>query len=415
MEWILIPAYIALRFHDRCIPTGQWGRRKWKKVVQWAKQKGLEGAYAKQRKQAMPRYYWWAQELIFQRVKGALGLDRCRFMVTGAAPLSRHTQEFFMSLGMEIMEMYGMTETGGPATWNKPTDWCIGTVGKPMMGIEVMLAEDNEILLRGPNCFSGYYKQEEATRQTLDANRWVHTGDIGAIDTNGFLRITDRKKNLIITAGGENIAPTPIEAAVKKIAGVSECVVVGDRQKYLVALLTLEIETINTHAAEWGVEPHTQGKVDAGDEAAKALEAILSPRSAAASRGKSYAVKEWEKANRPNSADSASTASTVASGTTEDSAEGASAPTATAGKVAVAIPAPAVKYASGPSAAGGGSGAAVAPLELGGDPDRTAQDVYDDLARHEVFNKWLWSEIEAVNKPLARAHQIKKHVLPCQL
>ena len=114
-----------------------------------------------------------------------------------------------MSLGMEIMEMYGMTETTGPATWNRPNDWCIGTVGKPMMGIEVMLAEDNEILLRGPNCFSGYYKQEEATRQTLDANQWVHTGDIGAIDTNGFLRITDRKKNLIITAGGENIAPTP--------------------------------------------------------------------------------------------------------------------------------------------------------------------------------------------------------------
>jgi long-chain acyl-CoA synthetase len=162
--------------------------------------------------------------------------------MTGAAPISSGTLSFFASVGIRIHELYGLSETGGLLTATLPGEVAIGTVGKPMIGVEIELAEDGEILARGPGLSRGYLHNPEATAELWEGG-WMHTGDIGAYDDQGNLRITDRKKDLIITAQAKNIAPQPIEAKLKRIPGVSQAVVAGDRRKYLIALFTVDQET----------------------------------------------------------------------------------------------------------------------------------------------------------------------------
>ena len=145
-----------------------------------------------------------------------------------------------------------MTETSTAATISTPEDFKIGTIGKPFPGCEVRIAEDGEILVKGPNVFQGYYKNEEATRETL-VDGWLHTGDIGEIDSDGFVKITGRKKDIIITAGGKNITPANLEAEIKQHPMVSQCVVIGDRRPYLVALVTLDPEEAAKYATEHGL------------------------------------------------------------------------------------------------------------------------------------------------------------------
>jgi long-chain acyl-CoA synthetase len=180
-----------------------------------------------------------ADRLVFSKVRERLG-GRLRLGVSGAAPLSTEVMEFFHALGVPVIEGYGLTETASSATVNEPGDFRIGTVGRPVEGAEIRLAEDGEILIRSDAVFAGYYKEPEATAEALTDDGWLRTGDVGELDDAGFLRITDRKKDLIITAGGKNIAPQNLENALKASRFVSQALVVGDRRPYVTALVTLD-------------------------------------------------------------------------------------------------------------------------------------------------------------------------------
>lgn len=211
-----------------------------KKIAAWARKQGLKGGYADQTGEARPLFWGVAEKLVFNKVRDRLGLDRCRIAVTSAAPISKDTLEFFLSLGLPLMEVYGMSECTGPATTSLPTAYKTTYVGRVLPGAEIKIAEDGEICMKGRHVFKGYFKNQEATDEALDEDGWLHSGDIGEIDKDGFLKITDRKKDLLITAGGENIAPQVIEGKLKGIPWVSQAVVVGDRQKHLSALLTID-------------------------------------------------------------------------------------------------------------------------------------------------------------------------------
>jgi long-subunit acyl-CoA synthetase (AMP-forming) len=186
--------------------------------------------------------------------------------ITSAAPISKDTLEFFLSLGVPIMEVYGMSECTGPATVSLPDKYKTGKVGIKLPGTELKIAEDGEICMRGRHVFKGYYKNAEATREAMDDEGWLHSGDIGEIDDDGFLKITDRKKDLIITAGGENIAPQVIEGKLKGIPAVSQAVVVGDRQKHLSALLTLDETKLEDTLREAGSKAKTMEEASTDDK-----------------------------------------------------------------------------------------------------------------------------------------------------
>jgi long-chain acyl-CoA synthetase len=191
-----------------------------------------------------------ADRLVFAKVRERLG-GRLRVGVSGAAPLSTDVMEFFHALGVPVIEGYGLTETASSATVNEPDDFRIGTVGRPVEGAEIRLAEDGEILIRSDAVFAGYYKEPEATAAALTEDGYLRTGDVGEIDAEGFLRITDRKKDLLITAGGKNIAPQNLENALKTSRFVSQAIVVGDRRPYVAALVTLD----ETEIASSGRDP----------------------------------------------------------------------------------------------------------------------------------------------------------------
>ncbi len=193
-----------------------------------------------------------ADEAMYQNVRNLFG-GRMRQAVTGAAPIAQEILEFFYACGVPVMEGYGMTETSTVATVNTPDDFRFGSVGKPLPGVEVRIGEDGEVLLRGPNIFQGYYKNEAASQEAL-ADGWLHTGDLGHLDDDGFLYITGRKKDIIITAGGKNITPANIENGLKQSRWISQAVVVGDRRPYLVALITLDPEEAPAFAKEHGLE-----------------------------------------------------------------------------------------------------------------------------------------------------------------
>jgi long-chain acyl-CoA synthetase len=192
-----------------------------------------------------------ADRLVLSNIRNLFG-GRIIEAVSGAAPINPEILRFFDASGVLVLEGWGMTETSTAATVSRPDDFKLGTIGKPFPGCEVRIASDGEILARGPNIFQGYYKNEEATRETL-VDGWLHTGDIGAIDADGFVKITGRKKDIIITAGGKNISPANLEAEVKQHPLVSQCVVIGDRRPYLVALLTLDPEEAVKFAGEHGL------------------------------------------------------------------------------------------------------------------------------------------------------------------
>ena len=190
-----------------------------------------------------------AERLVFAKVRERLG-GRLRLGVSGAAPLSTDVMEFFHALGVPVIEGYGLTETASSATVNEPGDFRIGTVGRPVEGAEIRLDDDGEILIRSDAVFAGYYKEPEATAAVLEDDGWLRTGDVGEIDDEGFLRITDRKKDLIITAGGKNISPQNLENALKTSRFVSQALVVGDRRPYVTALVTLDQAEVGSGARD---------------------------------------------------------------------------------------------------------------------------------------------------------------------
>jgi long-subunit acyl-CoA synthetase (AMP-forming) len=223
-----------------------------KKLFAWATRTGLRAGYAAQNGARKPALEPLADRLVFSKLRLRLGLDRARICVTSAAPISKPTLEFFLSIGIPLLEVYGMSECSGPATYSPPDNYRTGKAGIVIPGAELKIAEDGEVCMRGKHVFRGYLKDPEATRAALDDEGWLHSGDIGTIDAQGFLQITDRKKDLLITAGGENIAPQVIEGLLKGIAGVAHAVVLGDRQKYLAALLTLDPERVTELAKSLG-------------------------------------------------------------------------------------------------------------------------------------------------------------------
>ncbi len=197
------------------------------------------------------KQYQFADKQVLSKIRGLFG-GRLRLAVSGAAPINPEILRFFDAAGVLVLEGWGMTETSTAATISSPEDFRIGTIGKPFPGCEVRIAEDGEILVKGPNVFQGYYKNEQATRESI-VDGWLHTGDIGEIDGDGFIKITGRKKDIIITAGGKNITPANLEAEIKQHPLVSQCVVVGDRRPYLVALVTLDPDEAFAYAREHGL------------------------------------------------------------------------------------------------------------------------------------------------------------------
>jgi long-chain acyl-CoA synthetase len=201
-----------------------------------------------------------ADKLVLSKIRARLGLDRITVMVSGSAPLAREVQEFFGAAGLAIYEGYGLTETTPVLSANARDDFRCGTVGKVIRGVTVRIADDGEILAKGPNITSGYLNRPDANAEAFDSDGWFHTGDIGEFDGAGFLRITDRKKDLLKTSGGKYIAPVKIEAQLKLHPLVYEAVVIGDNKKYVTALIALEQESLKAWATRTGNAPDLRSK-----------------------------------------------------------------------------------------------------------------------------------------------------------
>jgi long-chain acyl-CoA synthetase len=210
-----------------------------------------------------------ADKLVFSKILARLG-GNVQYVVSGGAPLSAELAAFFIGAGVEILEGYGLTETSPVIAVNRPNKRRIGTVGPILPNVEVRIASDGEILSRGPHIMKGYWNNPEATAQAIDAEGWFHTGDIGEIDQDGFLRITDRKKDIIINAYGKNIAPQPLEALLKSSPYVGTPVLIGDRRKFLVALIVPNFEKLEREAAARGIAFKNPAEL-VGDDRVKAL------------------------------------------------------------------------------------------------------------------------------------------------
>jgi long-chain acyl-CoA synthetase len=226
------------------------------KIFGWAMSVGREVGPYKLAHQPLPLglklKHALADKLVFSAIKQKFG-GRIRFFVSAAAPISKDIIEFFHALDILIIEGWGMTETSAPSTINKPDNVRFGSVGQVLPGTEVKIADDGEIMVRGENVFMGYYSKDGPIRDEFEDKGWFHTGDIGRIDEDGFLYITDRKKDIIITAGGKNISPQNIENLLKTDLYISEALVFGDRKKFLSAIVTLDEEATASWAQKEGI------------------------------------------------------------------------------------------------------------------------------------------------------------------
>jgi len=214
-----------------------------------------------------------ADERIFSKVRALFG-GRLREALTGAAPIAPEILEFFYASGVPVMEGYGMSETMAIGTVNRQESFRFGTVGRALPGLEVRIADDGEILMRGPHVFSGYWDNEAATEEILDPEGWLYTGDLGSLDEDGFLSITGRKKDIIITAGGKNLAPSNLENDLRQSPFISHAVMYGDRRPYPVALITLDAEAILPWARERGLPDDLGELPDHPDAIALVQEAL---------------------------------------------------------------------------------------------------------------------------------------------
>ena len=247
------------KVHGRILDRVQAGSGLKRKLFLWAVRVGREKVAFEERGETVPaslaRKAKIADKLVFAKIRGLLG-SRFRFAFSGAAPLSRDLAEFFLAAGVIIYEGYGLTETSPVIAVNGPGRSRLGTVGRPIPDVEVRIAADGEILSRGPHIMKGYYNKPEATAEAIDAEGWFHTGDIGHLDEDGFLVITDRKKDLIVLAGGKKAAPQPIENELKKSPYIELPIVLGDRHKFLAAVIVPNFERLREHVAaeKWNVD-----------------------------------------------------------------------------------------------------------------------------------------------------------------
>jgi len=214
-----------------------------RRLLDWALAVGRRASELRQRGESLPTglalQHRVADRLVYSKVKKRLG-GRLRLGISGGAPLAKEIAEFFHSIDILIVEGWGLTECTTAASVNRPNHFRFGTVGPALPGFEVRTDEDGELLIRSPTVFAGYYKDEAATRDVLDDEGWLRSGDLGAIDEDGFIRITDRKKDILVTAGGKNVAPQNLENALKTVPLISQALVVGDRRPYVAALITVD-------------------------------------------------------------------------------------------------------------------------------------------------------------------------------
>jgi long-chain acyl-CoA synthetase len=228
--------------------------------------------------------------LVLTKLRAALGLQECDLTVSAAAPLNPEMVRFFHSVGIKICEGYGQSEDNGPTTWNPPDAIAIGSVGTALDGVEVRIAEDGEILVRGGNVMTGYYKDQKSTDELIDSDGWMHSGDVGQLDEMGYLRITDRKKDLIITAGGKNVAPQEIENQLKFNQLISQAVVIGDRRPFLSALITLGEEDAIQWAKEQGIDGELS-EIAKHDQTIKEIQAAVAELNAG--RAKAEGIRKF--------------------------------------------------------------------------------------------------------------------------
>ncbi len=247
------------KIYARVIAAGTTGSPVKQAIFRWCVGVGKQVSVLLQRRQPVPTLlrmqYTLAQKLVFGKLHQAVG-GRLRYFVSGGAPLAQEIAEFFHAAGMLILEGYGLTETCPALTVNQFNHYKFGTVGTALPGVEIRLAPDGEILARGPNIAQGYYKRPQETAEVFQDDGWFATGDIGELDSEGFLRITDRKKDLIVTSGGKNIAPQNIENLLKTDRYISQAMVYGDRRHYLTAVLTLDMEEIGPYARAHNIPYH---------------------------------------------------------------------------------------------------------------------------------------------------------------
>jgi long-chain acyl-CoA synthetase len=253
-----------------------------KQATEWALGVGLKKVRAEQAGEEVPeelaQEYAKADELVLSKIRARLGLDQIESVNVGAAPTPREVIEFFHAIGVPVAELWGMSESCGYGACNPPNRIKIGTVGPPSPGVEMKLADDSELLIRGPVIMSGYRNQPERTSETIDADGWLHTGDVGEFDEDGYLKIVDRKKELIISAAGKNMSPANIEAKVKASSPlIGQAIAIGDGRAYNVALITLDPDVapgfISQHGEE-AVEAEVQRGVDAANEQLARVEQI---------------------------------------------------------------------------------------------------------------------------------------------
>jgi long-chain acyl-CoA synthetase len=246
------------------------------KIFAWALRVGAE----KVRGSSSPLValqYRIADKLVFSKIRDRVG-GRLRFFVSGGAALSVEVGTFFQIMGIRIVEGYGLTETSPVIAVHRLEDIVLGTVGQPLDNVSVRIADDGEILARGPNIMKGYWNDEQSTRETIDADGWLHTGDIGEIDARGHLRITDRKKNLFVSSGGKNIAPQPIEALVQQSPFVDQIMLIGDGREYCTALIVPDMDVVRQWAANNGMNDLPNDWVASSEDLHRAIEADLSKR-----------------------------------------------------------------------------------------------------------------------------------------
>jgi long-chain acyl-CoA synthetase len=264
------------KVHQKIIGTVNSAPPVRKKIFYWAYGVGCQVVRLREAGKPIPAglavQHRLADRLVYSKVRAQLG-GRVRMMFTAAAPIDPRIVEFFMAFGMTMLEAYGLSETSGASHINLPDNFRLGTVGLPIKGCEQMIAPDGEILLRSSAVFRGYLNRPDATAEAIDEDGWFHTGDIGEIDADGFLRITDRKKNLLITAGGKNVAPANIEVLIKREPAVSQAIVIGDRQPFLTTLVTINPDARATMGEE-ELEARIQSILDATNKEVARYEQI---------------------------------------------------------------------------------------------------------------------------------------------
>lgn len=263
--------------HAAILAKAAAGSHTKQRIFNWSSRIGIEAVTQQAEGKRLPAglrmRYRLADRLVFKKVRAALG-GNVKFSITAAAPLDKSILEFFNAAGVLLLEGWGMTETSGGFTLNTVKNYRFGSIGQPYAGHQVRIAEDGEILVKGPCVFRGYHANPEATAEAIDSDGWLHTGDVGEMDSDGYVYIRDRKKDLIITASGKNIAPQSVENTLKAAPCVSQVAVYGDRKPYLVALVTLDPEAVKAWADEHDIatddiaavyrDPRFRAYLDAG-------------------------------------------------------------------------------------------------------------------------------------------------------